>query len=485
MLSVLVVTCVGGFGLAAVSERPNIVLILVDDQGYYDLSCYGATDVHTPRIDAMAGEGVRFTDYYAAAPICSPSRAALLTGCYPRRLGLESWVQRPDSRLGIQPDGLTLAELYREHGYATACIGKWHLGAAEPSLPENCGFDYYFGLLHNLDPVETMHFEHEGGVPLLRNGQVVKRPPVPAELARLYTDEAIDFIERNREKPFFLYLPHTWLHGSVTLPQAASYPLGVSDRFRDSSSLGLYGDMVQELDYHTGRLLDALDRLGLVQRTIVVYVSDNGRGPGRTPEQPIRGHKLQTWEGGIRVPGIVWGPGAGIRRGHVSAELVHAMDWYPTLATLAGIRIPDDVVIDGRDISPLLTGITDKVPWAEERLSLNAEVPLRRPWQPSAEWAPAVSREEYTHAFLYHSSEGALAAVRWDRWKLHLSPELTLYDLVSDPGESNPVRGQPDIRRKLRGIAVMFQQEMNANARSADRGQSRQQRRIAEEPRQE
>ena len=219
----------------AAQAKPNLIFILVDDQGYYDLGCYGATEVKTPRLDAMANEGTRFTDYYAAAPICSPSRAGLLTGCYPRRVGNQTWVHRADSRFGIHPDELTIAELLKDKGYATACIGKWHLGFHEPFLPHNQGFDHYFGLLHNLDPVEVIYFEHKGGVPLIRNGDVVKRPADPAELTEVYTDEAIQFIENNKEGPFFLYLPHTMLHT----------PLGVSEEFKGSSDWGEYGDAIQ------------------------------------------------------------------------------------------------------------------------------------------------------------------------------------------------------------------------------------------------
>ena len=175
---------------ASTSESPNVIVLFVDDQGYYDLGCYGATEVKTPRIDAMAREGMLLTDYYAAAPICSPSRAGLLTGCYPRRVGNHIWVHRADSTTGIHPDELTLAELFQENGYATACIGKWHLGFADPFLPTNQGFDEYFGLLHNLDPVEVVYFGDQG-VPLLRNNTIVKQPADPSELTQGYTDEAI------------------------------------------------------------------------------------------------------------------------------------------------------------------------------------------------------------------------------------------------------------------------------------------------------
>jgi len=435
---------------------PNIVFIFVDDQGYYDLGCYGATEIKTPRIDGLADAGTRFADYYAAAPICSPSRAGLLTGCYPRRVGNQIWVHRADSRSGIHPDELTIAELLKDNGYATACIGKWHLGFHEPFLPHNQGFDHYFGLLHNLDPVEVVYFKDTGGVPLLRNRDIVKRPADPAELTRLYTDEAIAFIEKHKDGPFFLYLPHTMLHN----------PLGVSAEFKGRSNWGEYGDAIQELDHNVGRIMDSLKRLAIDDNTIVIYASDNGRGPGRTPEQKIRGYKLSTFEGGIRVPAIAWGPGLGLQQGAVSSEVVRAMDWYPTLATFAGIRIPEGRIIDGRDLSPLLKGETRIVPPPGMKKSLNASVPLRRRWDPPGEWKPLVSRNEYNDAFFYHGSQGALAAVRWRNWKLVLNPSLTLYDLATDPGESRRVRNR-EITRKLRGMAILFQEEMRADARPA------------------
>jgi len=440
----------------ALEAKPNLIFILVDDQGYYDLGCYGGTEFDTPRIDRMAREGIRFTDYYAAAPICSPSRAGILTGCYPRRVGLATWVLRADSPKGIHPDELTLGELLHDSGYATACIGKWHLGFHQPFLPRNQGFDHYFGLLHNLDPVEVVYFKDQGGVPLVRNGQVVKRPAVAAELTEAYTDEAIHFIRQNRDRPFFLYLPHTMAH----------VPMAVSEEFRGKSRFGLYGDVIQCLDHHVGRLFDELDRQGIANNTLVVYASDNGRGPGRTPKQPIRGRKLSTWEGGIRVPCIAWGPGLGVKPNRVSTEVVRAMDWYPTFATFAGVKIPGQRVLDGRDLAPLLTGRTETVPSPEEGLSLNADVPLRREWNPPGEWADLITRDEYHEAFFYHGSLGALAAVRWDKWKLRLHPDLELYDLEADPGETIPVRNGAMIR-KLRGMAILFQEEMRTGTRPA------------------
>ena len=377
-------------------------------------------------------------------------------GCYPRRVGNETWVHRADSHTGIHPDELTIAELLKDNGYATACIGKWHLGFHEPFLPRNQGFDHYFGLLHNLDPVEVVYFEDEGGVPLIRNGEVVKRPADPAELTKIYTDEAIQFIEKNKEGPFFLYLPHTMLH----------HPLGVSEEFKGSSNWGEYGDAIQELDHNVGRIFDTLKEQKIDDNTIVIYASDNGRGPGRTPNQKIRGRKLSTYEGGIRVPAIAWGPGFGLQKGAESRTLVHAMDWYPTLATFAGVEVPKGRVIDGRDISPILKGETKTVPHPGMKKSLNSSLPLRRRWKPDGEWAPLIHRNEYNNAFFYHGSQGALAAVRWQNWKLYLNPSLELYDLGKDPGESKLVRNG-DIARKLRGMSILFQEEMRRDARPA------------------
>lgn len=453
--SLILVMILSNVNLSLVAaEKPNVIVILVDDQGYYDLGCYGATEVKTPRIDELASEGIRFTDYYAAAPICSPSRAGLLTGCYPRRVGNHIWVHRADSKYGIHPRETTMAELFQQNGYATACVGKWHLGFRTPLLPQQQGFDEYFGLLHNLDPVEVVYFESEGGVPLLKNQEVVQRPADASKLTERYTDEAIRFIREHRDEPFFLYLPHTMLH----------HPLGVGESFRGSSNWGEYGDAIQEMDYHVGRLMDCLKETKVDERTLVIYLSDNGRGPGRNDSQPIRGRKLTTHEAGIRVPAICWGPALGITEGTETAEVISAMDWLPTVATMAGISVPEGLVVDGRDIAPLLKGQSEVVPDANLKQSLNAEVPLRRHWEPPQEWSELMTRREYHDAFFYHGSEGQLAAVRWKKWKLVLTPSLSLYDLQSDPSETKLVRN-PEISRKLRGMAIVFQQEMRRDSR--------------------
>jgi arylsulfatase A len=466
--------CLSVLGTAALQSKeaakPNIVFILIDDQGYYDLGCYGATEVETPRIDAIATEGVRFTDFYSAAPICSASRAGLMTGKYPRRTKNEVWVHRPDSQDGIPADVLTVAELFQDNGYATACIGKWHLGFGEEFLPKNQGFDHYYGILHNLDSYEVAHFPE--GMPLLNDDEVVGLNTPPADLAGLYTDEAISWIEERceaKEEPFFLYLPHTMLHD----------PLGVSPQFQGSSNWGEYGDAIQEMDFHVGRIVDAIERLGIDDNTILVYSSDNGRWPGRNKNQPIRGSKLTTYEGGLRVPFIITGPK--IREGFESNVVAHSMDVYPTLASLADISIPGEVILDGRDLSALMSGHTDSIPLFDQSISLNAEVPLRRVFGLDREWSNHFTQAEYLNAFFYHGSHGALSAVRFGQWKLYLHPNLTLYNLEDDPGERKEViatwpkpgadvskdakaRALAEawaIKTKLRGMVIQFQREMN------------------------
>ena len=424
-------------------SRPNVLIILVDDQGYYDLGCYGATEVKTPRIDGLAKAGTRFTDYYAAAPICTPSRAGLLTGCYPRRIGLEAWVQRADSKIGIHPDERTLGELFGEAGYKTSCIGKWHLGFAEPFLPLNQGFDHYYGLHHNLDPVEIVYFKN-GDVPIYRNEEVVDPAADPDTLTKLYTDEVIAQINAAGDEPFFIYLAHTMLH----------VPLGSTEDFRGSSEWGEYGDAIQEMDHNVGRIVDHLEEIGELDHTYVIYLSDNGRGPGRNQTQPLQGRKLTTWEAGIRVPAILSGPGVSAAK--VNSDIVTAMDWFPTLASFAGIEVPLDRTLDGRDLSGRLTD--------GQVEAINAKVESSREINIPLEWSELFTERDYRDGFFYHGAEGALSAVRSGDLKLMLSPGLTLYDLSKDPGEKKPMRSKES--RRLRGMAILFQEEMRQNGRA-------------------
>jgi arylsulfatase A len=241
-------------------------------------------------------------------------------------------------------------------------------------------------------------------------------------------------------------------------------PHGVSAPFTGTSNWGEFGDALLELDYYTGLLMDKLKELKIDDNTVVIFMSDNGRGPGRNADQPLRGNKLTTYEGGLRVPCIAWGPGSGIQKGVTTNLMAHAMDWYPTLASLAGIKIPEDIVLDGRDLCSFMKGKTEKITFSAQDNSLNAAIPLRRYWNPGREWSERIEQEEYLNAFFYHGSTGELAAVRSGKWKLHLNPDLTLYNLETDPGERKPVNDQA-LKWKLRGMAALLQEEMLIFAR--------------------
>lgn len=367
---------------AARSEGPpNIVVIFADDLGWGDTGFQGSTTIATPRLDRLAREGVRFTDAYAAAPFCSPSRAALLTGRLPARAGLP-YVLFPAEHTGLPPEEITIAEVLKTRGYATACIGKWHLGFDAPFRPTRQGFDVYYGLPYSNDsnewPVGQPFMQVMGlePLPLIDGEKVIEAPVEQSTLTRRYTDRAVAFIRENRERPFFLYLPHTMPH----IPQYAS------PDFEGKSKGGLWGDTIEEIDWSTGRILDALGELGLDERTIVVFTSDNGAavraaaaaagkaGKGANPKKAaagsdagrfpgrsfggsngaLRGGKGVTFEGGVRVPLAVRWPGV-IPGGRDVADPVSLMDLFPTFAKLAGAALPPDRVCDGRDLSPYLT----------------------------------------------------------------------------------------------------------------------------------
>jgi len=345
---------------AAASDRPpNIVVIFADDLGYGDLGCQGHPSIRTPNLDRMATEGKRFTDFYAAAPVCTPSRAALLTGRYAVRSGMygKRDVLFPQSDGGLPTGEITIAELLRDRGYATAHIGKWHLGIHPGSRPNDQGFDLSYGLPYSND------MDREEGtpgnaarspeppvngwnVPLIRNGEIIERPVDQRTLTQRYTAAAVSFIADNRKRPFFLYFAHSFPH----------VPLFASPDFKGKSRRGIYGDTVEELDWSVGEVIKALRTAGIAENTLVVFTSDNGpwltQGLQGGSTGGLRGGKNSTWEGGMREPCIAWWPGR-IAPGIIS-EPANTMDLFVTSAALAGATVPTDRVIDGIDLGPTL-----------------------------------------------------------------------------------------------------------------------------------
>lgn len=342
--------------------RPNFVVILADDLGYGDLGCYGHPTIRTPHLDRMAAEGVRFTQFYSAAEVCTPSRAALLTGRLPIRSGMCSNKRRvlfPDSGGGLPSDEVTIAELLKAQGYACGCFGKWHLGRLPQFLPTAHGFDAYFGIPYSNDMDRRTELAPAGreaflkprseywNVPILRETQIVERPADQTAITRRYTEEAVRFIREHQDQPFFVYLPHNLPH----------VPLFCSDEFRGRSPRGLYGDVVEEIDWSVGQVLQTLREAGLAERTLVWFTSDNGPwltfGDHGGSAGLLRDGKGSTWEGGMREPSIAWWPGT-IPGGRVSTALSSTLDFLPTFAALAGAAVPTDRVIDGYDLTDLL-----------------------------------------------------------------------------------------------------------------------------------
>lgn len=360
-LMCLILVCAAS-GLNA-EEPPNIVVIFCDDLGYGDLGCFGHPTIRTPELDRMAAEGVRLTQFYSASPVCTPSRAALMTGRLPVRSGMCSDRRRvlfPSSGGGIPAWEVTMAEALREQGYATACVGKWHLGHLPQFLPTRNGFDSYFGIPYSNDmdrvndaprgrePFWNPRIEY-WNVPLMRDLEVVERPADQTTVTRRYTEAAVSFIEENRDGRFFLYLAHSLPH----------VPLFRSEEFEGRSRRGLYGDVIEEIDWSVGQVLGVLRRLQLHRKTIVWFTSDNGpwltfRDHGGSAGL-LRDGKGTTWEGGMREPTVCWWPET-IPAGQVSAELGTTMDIYVTNLTLAGAAVPSDRPVDGYDLTDMLTG---------------------------------------------------------------------------------------------------------------------------------
>ena len=348
LLGALFVTPVSaGFaGSDSHSNLPNIVLIFCDDLGYGDLGCYGSAKNRTPNIDKLAQDGIRFTSFYSSSPVCTPSRASLMTGCYPRRVGMHEdftghWVLIPRSRRGLNPEELTVAEALKSKGYKTACIGKWHLGDQPEHLPTRHGFDRYFGIPYSND----MQNKRRGDppLPLVDQEKVISAPVDQSTLTKRYTEETISFIEQNKDGPFFVYLPHTFPH----------LPLFASPKFKDKSQNGRYGDSIEEIDWSTGEIMNCLERHGLAKNTLLIFTSDNGsNGRNGGSNKPLAGAKGSTMEGGMRVPMIARWAGK-IPAGKKCHELATMMDWLPTFCQLTGAK-PPEKKIDGHDIRDLL-----------------------------------------------------------------------------------------------------------------------------------
>lgn len=330
---------------------PNIVLIFTDDQGYQDLSCYGSPTIKTPHIDQMAREGIKFTQFYVSQAVCSASRASLLTGCYANRIGIHGAFM-PNVKKGLNPDEVTIAELLKPLGYATAIYGKWHLGSEPELLPTRQGFDEYFGIPYSND-MWPLH-PWQGSVfnfpvlPLLENEMVIDTLEDQSRITTLYTEKAVDFINKNKNNPFFLYVPHSMPH----------VPLYVSEKFKGKSAGGMYGDVIEEIDWSVGQILEALAQNGLTDKTLVVFTSDNGPwlsyGTHSGSALPLREGKGTALEGGVRVPCIMKWPGV-IPEGQVESRPAMTIDLLPTIANLTGAKMPANQ-IDGKDMSYLLKG---------------------------------------------------------------------------------------------------------------------------------
>ncbi|HWX19865.1 MAG TPA: sulfatase-like hydrolase/transferase [Candidatus Binatia bacterium] len=443
LIGVLVVTSLAAEG----ASKPNFILILADDMGYGDIGPFGSTKNRTPNLDRMAQEGLRFTSFYAA-PVCTPSRAQILTGCYAKRVSLPN-VLSPAAAIGLSTNEHTIAELLKAQGYATMAVGKWHVGDAPEFLPTRHGFDSYFGLPYSNDMGGPANLakgrrQRRPPLPLVQNEQVIETvtPEGQNRLTERYTEAALKFVREHKDAPFFLYLPHTAVH----------VPIHPGDRFRGKSPNGLYSDWVEEVDWSVGRVLDTVRELGLAERTLVIFTSDNGpwlsQGTNAGVAGPLRGGKGGTYEGGVREPTIAWWPSKVPHGGAVDAIAAN-FDFLPTFVSLAGGTLPPDDKIDGLDISPLLLGRTKESPHqAHYYFSGNALQAVR-----SGPWKLAVARQ----------SEGLGKTAAAPDTAKPFTP--TLYNLDEDIGEKRDVAGQhPEVVKRLQGLVAQMGADLGLTA---------------------
>jgi arylsulfatase A-like enzyme len=431
-------------------KKPNFVLIFTDDQGYGDLGCFGGEHVYTPNIDKMAEEGARLTNFYVAAPLCTPSRAALMTGCYPRRVSMEPpsslTVELPNVPLGkrfpvclaadgngLNADEVTIAEVAQSVGYRTGMFGKWHLGDQPEFLPTRQGFEEYFGLPYSHD-IMPRHPRQKvfqfPPLPLLEMEEVIELDPDADYFTRRITDRAVKFIKDHKDENFFLYVPHPIPHGPLAASPEIKEKYAQVLANGNTASPELYSTAIYEIDWSVGKILSALKEQGIDDNTIVLFTSDNG-ATGKGSNKPLSGHKGQTLEGGMRMPTVIRWPGK-IKAGSEIDQLMTTMDLLPTFANLIGAKIPEDRIIDGKDIMPVL-----------------------------------LEGAESPHEYFFYSHWGTLEAVRWNDWKLRIiDGEEALYNLKMDIAEQNNLKDQhPDIVAQLKNAMQEFDAEVTKNAR--------------------
>lgn len=448
----IIVSFVVNVGCTPEEDRPNIIIIFTDDQGYADLGCFGGDHVYTPNIDQMAQEGARLTSFYVAAPLCTPSRAALMTGCYPRRVSMEP----PSSRVvalphvpegkrfpvclaadghGLHPDEITIAEIAKSAGYKTGMFGKWHLGDQPEFLPTRQGFDEFFGLPYSHDIMprhKRQKYFNFPPLPLLEGEEVIEMDPDADYLTRRITERAVQFIEEHQDENFFLYIPHPIPHAPVAASAEIKEAYAEALAGGVEASSEIYETAIHEIDWSVGQILSSLKKHGIDENTIVLFTSDNGAGRHRKNSlRPLSGGKGSTLEGGMRMPTVIRWP-KGIEAGGASDELMTAMDLLPTFAHLMGAEVPQDRIIDGKDILPVLT-----------------------------------AGEPSPHEYFFYSHWGTLEAVRWKDWKLRVvKGEEALFNLKTDISEKqNLVDQHPDIVAQLKLAMQNFDQEITANAR--------------------